>query len=306
MVESHLEDTELFVGAESRVDRHYLASPQRVHVDFGSVTDRGCVRPTNQDCYAFVCRRRMREVLASNLPPESFPPSHDEAYALVVADGMGGQAAGDVASRLALETAWHLGGEEIKWPLKINEVEADELKEKAELLFRLINDAMRQLAMEQPKLAGLGTTLTIAYTVGPHAFIIHAGDSRAYLFRDRFLYRLTRDHTLMAQLSEAGYRDVTTLPDSYNHILTNCIQGVNQQDVFVDIEHVVLGENDSLLLCTDGLHGSVSDADMTQILLDHPNPQDACQALLSAALERGGDDNITVVLARYSWRRDAV
>lgn len=301
MTDPRLEDTEEYAGEDPVVRSHFLESPPRAHLEFGAVTDRGSERPTNQDCFLITRRHRSRDVLASNLPLESFPPDNDEAFTLVVADGMGGMASGDVASRLALETAWTLEGREIKWPLKINEAEKDDLRDKAEVFWQLVEDALKQRAADEPELAGMGTTMTAAYTVGPHAFVIHAGDSRAYLLRNRKLHRLTRDHTLEERLTETTASANQTLPGSFRHILTNAIQAAPSSKVHVEVAYVLLREGDTLLLCTDGLSGSLNDDEITDTVLNNEQPEAACQALLKRALRQGGDDNITIIVARFSF-----
>ncbi|RDJ93221.1 hypothetical protein B4Q13_23370, partial [Lacticaseibacillus rhamnosus] len=115
---------------------------------------------------------------------------------LAVADGMGGRNFGEIARLLALRTGWELGGDEIKWSMKMNDNEVDELKRKAEALFRLIDHALHVEARDHPRLAGMGTTFTVCYSTGDELFVVHAGDSRAYRFRGGVLRQLTRDNTL--------------------------------------------------------------------------------------------------------------
>ena len=278
---------------------HFLPSPSPVRVEIGGASHRGKIRPTNQDHFAVVRRHRTRDLLLTNLPANALPPADDEAYALVVADGMGGRAAGDLASRLALQIAWDLGGQEIKWTLKLSEQEIEELKKKAEIFFQLINRKLTEYAQDHPEFAGMGTTLTVAYTVGPAAFIIHAGDSRAYLLRTGQLFRLTHDHTLEQHLRKMERANSDRKPSSYRHVLTNCI-GSPEENFHVDIEHFSLLDGDTLLLCTDGLTEHLSDQEIGRIVLENSNPQTACDRLLELALDRGGRDNVTVVGARYS------
>lgn len=152
----------------------------------------------------------------------------------------------------------------------------------------------------EPQLSGMGTTLTVAYTVGDDAFIVHAGDSRAYLLRDRSLHQLTEDHTLETQLCKLGLPKDSPKIASFRHVLTNCLGGSTDGEIRVDIEHLKLADGDALLVCSDGLTGHVSDDGIARILNESPDSQSACDALLEAALDDGGSDNVTVVLGRYA------
>src|SRR5262245_25635640 len=144
----------------------------------------------------------------------------------------------------------------------------------------------------------MGTTLTICYTTGLELFVLHAGDSRAYLYRGGVLRRLTRDHTHAQAMIDAGLAE----PESYatmsrRHVLTNYVGGGK---VAVDVEQHRLADGDRLLLCTDGLTDLVSEAEIAALLEAHPRPDDGCRVLVDRALEGGGRDNITVVLASYT------
>jgi protein phosphatase len=291
-------DTGEYAAIEKLIARFYEDQPHTaVRVEFGALSHRGLVREDNEDHYVVVRRRRVRDVLMSNLPIELLSQKKQDAYALVVADGLGGHAFGELASYLALQAAWDLGSTEIKWAFKINESEADELMLKASVLFTLLDRAVLSAAKAHPELAGMATTLTACYTTGPELFVLHAGDSRAYLYRGGALLRLTRDHTRAQEMIDAGIAE----PDSdaeicERHVLTNWL-GVGRARV--DVEHHRLADGDRLLLCTDGLTDPVSETEIAALLDEHPRPEDACTALVDRALEYGGFDNITVVLASF-------
>jgi protein phosphatase len=292
-------DTGEYLAFEELVARFFEVEPRTaVRVEFGALSHPGLIRENNEDHYLVVHRRRVRDVLLSNLPVERLNQAEQEAYSLLVADGIGGHVFGELASFLALWTAWDLGGEEIKWAIKMNAREADELKQKAAVLFRLLDRALQSAAQAQPQLSGMGTTVTVCYTTGPELFVLHAGDSRAYLYRGGALRRLTRDHTRAQAMIDAGLAE----PESYaeisrRHVLTNYVGAGN---VAVDVEHHRLADGDRLLLCTDGLTDLVSEMEIAALLEVHPRPEDACRALLARALDSGGPDNVTVVLASYT------
>jgi protein phosphatase len=269
-----------------------------VHVESGALSHRGLIRDDNEDHYIVVRRRRVRDVLLSNLPLGRLDLDEQQAYTLAVADGVGGHAFGEMASYMALRAAWDLGSKEIKWAVKVNLRESDELKLKAAILFGLLDRALRSAAKLEPRLSGMATTLTICYTTGPELFVLHAGDSRAYLYRGGALRRLTRDHTVAQELIDAGEAEPESDEEmSQRHVLTRWVGGGN---VKADVEHHRLAHGDRLLLCTDGLTDMVSEEEIAALLDAHPRPDDACRALVDQALDCGGFDNITVVLASFT------
>ena len=296
MLESD-DDTLEFVMAAERGER-FMADPAiPVHVQFGAVSDRGKTRSINQDHFAVVERRRSRQVLQSNLPKEYLNLPDDAAYVMIVADGMGGAACGDLASSLAIRTVWELTTRVTKWVMRMNDEEPPEVRERIDALVQSINRVLRDRAKTDPQLAGMGTTLTAAYTMGPDAVIAHIGDSRAYHFRDGILTQLTHDHTLAQEMVDAGAALEDTI--GYRHVLTNCLGGGNDH-VSADVTFLTLHDRDGLLLCSDGLNLHVSDEEICDILAENDIPQTACEALVQRALDRGGKDNVTAVLARYT------
>jgi protein phosphatase len=294
------ERTEEYLHQGGPASRFYESAPRgRARVEVAGMTHPGKVRDNNEDHYVAVRRYRGRSILATSLPVELLERPEDDAYALAVADGLGGRNFGELASLIALMTGWDLGGLEVKWPVKVNAREEEELREKASVFFSLLDRAIHDEVDRNPRLRGMGTTLTICYTAGPELFILHAGDSRAYLHRDGALEQLTRDHTVAQTLVDSGLAEPGS-PEAkrMKHILTNVLGGP-ELSVNVDVEHRSLQDGDTLLLCTDGLTDLVGDGDIAQILDAHPAAADACRALIDRSLERGGKDNVTVLLARY-------
>jgi protein phosphatase len=221
----------------------------------------------------------------------------DVAYVMIVADGMGGAACGGLASSLAIRTVWNLTTRVTKWVMRMNDEEPPEVRERVDAFAQMINRALREKAKSDPQLAGMGTTLTAAYTMGADAVLAHVGDSRAYLYRKGRLTQLTRDHTLAQEMVDAGADVDDTV--GYRHVLTNCLGGGND-DVSADVTFLSLEDEDGLLICSDGLNLHVSDDEICRTLAEHDVPQAACDALVQMALDRGGKDNVTVVLARYT------
>ena len=269
-----------------------------VSVEFGGATHPGLVRSNNEDHYAVVRRYRSREVLLTNMPPDAYPSHQDNVYAFAVADGVGGAAFGELASELALRTGWELTGTAFKWGFNLSESETKELLEGINLYVQMIHQRIQSEAKENFK--GMGTTLTGALTIGHDAFVVHVGDSRAYLLRGGELHRLTQDQTLAELMVKAGMiSSVDHAAQRFRHTLINCLGG-SFAEVDVETKHLILEDGDQLLLCTDGLTDMVDEASIMEILNQTESAQVICEELIQAALDGGGRDNVTVVLARYA------
>jgi PPM family protein phosphatase len=294
MPDFDIAETQEFPPERDELAKYFGPSPTAVKVTFGALSHPGKVRPNNEDHYLVVQRRRSRTVLLTNLPGEVTDPAEDNVYVLAVADGIGGSAFGELASRFALHNAFDLGHSAVKWVFRITEQEIKDLKEQLEAILQLVHRGLVARGNADPSLEGMGTTLTGAYLIGLDAFIAHVGDSRAYLFRAGVLTRLTRDHTMAQEMIDAGL----PVEPSLRHMLTNCLGG-REHKLKVDFNHVLLTDQDRMLWCTDGLSDMVTDDEIAAILGYQPDPQAACQALVDAALENGGKDNVTVVLASF-------
>lgn len=300
-----LSDTAEYVAFNEQVGNYYEAEPRtRMLFSVAGRTHPGLVRPNNEDHYAVVDRYRVRELVCSSLPAEMFETTEEHAYVMAVADGMGGRKFGELASLLALRIGWELGGEEIKWSMKVNSREVEDMKQKAEVFFRLVHEALHAEIRENPRLVGMGTTLTACYSIGPNLFVMHVGDSRAYHFSQGSLHQVTRDHNLGQLLIDAGEAQ----PDSpvvkrMHHVLTNVLGGP-ERSIHVEVHHESLADGDRVLLCTDGLTDMVTDDEIAQVLRDVPDPDTACRTLVDLALKNGGKDNVTVVIGNYRVQED--
>ena len=268
--------------------------------DFAAVSDPGKVRVKNEDHYLVSKVSRNHEVLGTNVNDIHLPTRYeDDGYTMYIADGMGGMAAGEVASRLAITTALKLVNHSPKWGFQINKKEAREFFERVRDHVKAIDETITKKSEADHRLFGMGTTLTVAYSAGVDLFIIHLGDSRAYLFRKGRLQLLTKDHTVAQAMADAGY----IAPEEVRHhrkrhVLTNFLGG-HSGKVKGDVRWLRVADGDRLLLCSDGLTDMVDDAGIAEIMLNHEKPKDAAQALLDEALLRGGTDNVTVIVGAY-------
>lgn len=283
-------------GIEDFGSRFFAPQAPPVRVTFGAATHQGKVRPNNEDHYAIIQRTRSRKVLRTNLPLSDLAFEDDVAYTLVVADGVGGASFGELASRLAIRTFGDLAGQASSWLMRLRDVEAQQVRQRVDAYSRAMQRAFVDLGRIDPRMSHMGTTWTSACVLGADAIIAHAGDSRAYRFRAGEVAQITRDHTLGQLMFEGGSPEDEVA--AYRHVLLNCFGGGGQSEVKVEIHNLTLRDGDRLLLCTDGLTDHAQDADLARVLTQEPEPQAACDELLSLALARGGRDNITVVIAR--------
>jgi protein phosphatase len=298
---SHQDDT-LRLPAAGAATR---AAPRRdasapVQFEFGALTHEGRVRESNEDHFLVARFERALRALATNVPVDYMPGEYSQAgFAVLVADGMGGAAAGEVASREAIRTIVGLIRETPDWIMGLDERSLAEVLRRFGQRFRRVRQSLVERAQVDTSLRGMGTTMTVACSLGLELIVAHVGDSRAYLYRQGRLRQLTRDHTMAQALADAGAirpEDVAAHP--FAHTLTNAL-GTHEGEVRVELHHVLLEDGDQLLLSTDGLTDMVDDAAIARALHDSGAAADACRALVNMALAAGGRDNVTTVVCRY-------
>lgn len=280
-----------------------LPASSQVEVDIASATDRGLVRVNNEDHYLVVRFSRSLETLFTNVEDGILEPSFDETgYGMVVADGMGGMAAGEIASRMAICKLVESVVDTPDWIMKLKHLDDYAVTvQRMTQRFRNIDEALREHAEIDSSLHGMGTTLTAAVSLGADLLIGHVGDSRAYLLRGDQLHQLTSDHTLAQALIDAGIAD----PDAaatcaMRHVLTAALGSTGARSN-PQVQRVTLMSDDQVLLCTDGLTEMVKDHVIASVLKESSTSATACQTLIELALSGGGQDNITVALARYHF-----
>ena len=249
---------------------------------------------------------------------------NEELNLFVVADGMGGHAGGEYASAIAVNTVEEIvtsldpelmpfalddagpEADEDEAPTEpghVDEEVTEELPDAVELTRQKLVHAIRlagrrifEKAREQPEYHGMGTTAVVVLVERGHAYVAHVGDSRVYLVRDGAIEQLTEDHSLVAEKIRHG---LITPEEARSHRMRNVITRSlgYQEDVEVDISVRRVRPGDRFLLCSDGLSGHVADDEMAD-LVSRLSPQEAARALVELACERGGEDNITTVVAR--------
>jgi serine/threonine protein phosphatase PrpC len=277
-----------------------LASPPLpVTVRSFGLTDPGRVRPTNEDHFLIAELARTLWVRQTSLPQTPTHHGRNRGHLFLVADGMGGHRAGEVASALSVASVE-------KFVLHIlhrfsNLQAADEPTVLADLqaAVRQADARIVEEAVHHPEFAGMGTTLTMALVSGWRLFVLHAGDSRCYLLRGGVLRQLTSDHTVAGELARTG-----AIPPEearhhrFRHVVTNFLGG-DQAKAEADVLRVDLEAMDALLLCSDGLTEMLADDRIAAILAAATEPQVACERLVEEANAAGGRDNITAIVARF-------
>jgi protein phosphatase len=271
-----------------------------VEVEVAALSDPGKVRTNNEDHFIVTRFDRAMRTLLTNLPEGQVPASYSETvYGLLVADGVGGQAAGEVASRTAIQALVDLVIDTPDWIMRLDEPLAREVLDRMERRFQKVREVLVERAKADPKLRGMATTMTVACSLGPVLLTAHVGDTRAYLFRDGGLSRLTRDQTMAQSLADAGAirpDEIATHP--MRHVLTSAI-ATRGAFVQVELKRWRLSDGDQLLLCSDGLTEMVAEEAIAEALRKAGSSEKVCRKLVDLALEGGGEDNVTVVLARY-------
>lgn len=258
-------------------------------VELFARTEIGCVRERNEDAFV-VANIATGE---RGLRPKTTMQELGVGLALLgVCDGMGGAAAGDIASKLGAETLYDA--------LMASTPLYDEGAVQEAVLSAVVtaNRAILEYARNHPGKRGMGTTMTAALVYGSELFIGHIGDSRAYLRRGRALTQLTTDHSVVGQMIASGQL-TPEQARSYEH-RNVLLQALGVQPVIQpEFVQVQLRAGDVLLLCSDGLNGPLEDDHILEIMLKYQDPVRCCRSLTEAACAAGGPDNVTVAVGRF-------
>jgi len=273
----------------------------QVTVDLGAATHPGRVRENNEDSYLVARASRSFETLMTNLGPGEIPRwAAERVFGFAVADGMGGCAAGEVASQLALRAVVEHVLRTADWVMRDADVHGDKIEERINERFAVASASISRQSTRNPLWSGMGTTMTIAVSTGNRLFIGHVGDSRAYLLRGDRLQPLTRDHSFAQTLADAGQIPQENV--AAHHMRNILLRFLGDGPPNADVRHLGLESGDQLLLCTDGLTDMVPEPLISNILQANNGAQATCDQLVAAALKAGGKDNVTVVLAKYAWK----
>ncbi len=246
-------------------------------IEIAALTDVGRQRVNNEDAYLY-------------WEPDSGEEFRRKGRLAVVADGMGGYEGGQEASRIAVETVRHVYDRDF----------ADRPQQALLSGLRSAHDNIQRYAVEHPEFHGMGTTCTALALVGHQLYFAHVGDSRLYLVRPGAITRLTHDHSYVGRLVESGIlRSEDAQSHPQRHILTAALGSGREIAPDLSENPVQLQTGDKVLLCTDGLWSIVSEPEIAKAVGSNP-PAQACRALVDLALDRGGPDNVTVLVLQIS------
>ena len=230
------------------------------------LTDPGKVRKTNQDQFLIATLLKALQVRQTSLPRPRVQHGRDRSDLFVVADGMGGHAGGEQASALAIVSVEAFILESFKWFAQLTGKGEDNVLVDFKSALCRANAQILAEAEERPELHGMGTTLTLAYSLNDVLFVAHVGDSRCYLYRRGVLYQLTRDHTLVEEMLRSGALTAEEAEHHrWRHVITNAVGG-DSADVKVEVHKVHLEAGDAVLLCSDGTSNMVSDEEIAKKL----------------------------------------
>jgi protein phosphatase len=262
---------------------------RRTVVSVAAASDVGTVRANNEDYFLIADLARPATTEHGNDAPRDMIAAQP---VLVVADGMGGAAGGEVASALAATVIWSQlaqASHRLRLPHRLRQslLEA----------FGVANDRIRACAAKSPELVGMGTTATAAVVVANDLYVAHVGDSRAYLVREGRAQRLTRDHSVLQHLIETGAAGAVDATERQRHALLRALGP--EADVPVDVTQSRLRHGDVVVLCSDGVWSIVDDDEIARAVAAGRELRPACETLLKLANERGGHDNATAVVGRF-------
>jgi protein phosphatase len=236
---------------------------------------RGKIRPGNEDA----CHMAVEDGL------------------FILSDGMGGRNGGKTAADMVVAATPSLIQRELRGRRAIDYADSDgaSIPEVIQQAILSLNEMVRTEGIKRPDLHGMGATLVMMLLTRNAAYVAHVGDSRAYLLRAEQLHQLTVDHTWAEFLvSERAISADQAASHPGSHQLMKYIGA--REDPIPDVQNLTLSDGDTVLLCSDGLTGMVTEADIEQILLRSSEPQVACDALVDAALRGGGQDNVSVIV----------
>ncbi len=273
--------------------------PRDDELDLFGITHRGLVRAENEDQFILCTVHPQVVVRATSLPDSSDLARQGQRLAtiMLVADGVGGSAAGSRASRIAAEAVTRYVASSLRCYHTVGAASEFEFEETLRAAAIEAHHTVRSEAAADPDEAGMATTLSLGIVVWPWMYVVQVGDSRCYLYGEGRLRQLTRDQTFAQDLVEQG---VFTREDAKTSPLNNVLSSaIGASEALPEITRVDVRERGCvILLCTDGLTKHVTDTEIAEHLATMESAEQVSRDLLQLALERGGTDNVTLVLGR--------
>jgi len=270
-------------------------------MDIYGLTDIGPTRKENQDQFLIAdLNKSMRLHRTSlNLDQSETLFGGSQGQLMLVADGMGGAAAGEIASRMAVDTITTYILNTMPWFYRLDGSEDEDFEHEMHTALAQCQSRLRQDMATHPSHDGMGTTLTLGYLIWPKLYIVHAGDSRCYLLRNGELRQVTRDHTVAQELVDRGtMTEDDAAHSSWRHVLSNVLGGSRDQ-LHPEVYRVTLELGDSLLFCTDGLSGVVPESELLEALSRKRTAEEVCIDLINRAVRNGTRDNVTAIVSQF-------
>jgi protein phosphatase len=282
------------------MNRTFPPSSATAQVVFGAHSRPGPGRTSNDDHYAIVELGRHQATVMTSMPDAVIPARFEESgYAMVVADGIGAGGNAELASRTALGVLMHLMLHFGRWNLRVDTAVAHEIMDRTRRFYRQVDRVLADEARiaRQP----LYTTLTAVFGAGRDVFFAHVGHSRAYLWREGELMRLTRDQTVGTNRPTrlAPLVDVNGEARDLRHILTDTIGMSGPIGPTIDIERFELSDSDRVLVCTNGVTDTVDEKVIADVLGSTQSPTEQCRLLVDPGASAPDTDDATALIAHY-------
>ena len=268
--------------------------PRVTRVETAGLSHPGKVRSANEDHFAIMTLSKLVQLRASNLQDVNVLDRlrKPEVHLLIVADGVGGAVGGKIASGVAVKSVVEYIAEAVGC---VQDFDVDREHAFLDHLSNAVERGHERLKEMFQTQGGPATTVTMVTIIWPRAYVVHVGDSRGYFLRHGRLKQFTRDQTMGDYLVDIG---AVTEQHAQKAGLYNVLASAVGGDLVPTVGVVDLAEGDTLILCTDGLTKHVTDERIVQILSSSPSAESAAQSLIDAALEGGGSDNVTVIVAK--------
>lgn len=273
----------------------------RGKLDCYGLTDIGCKRSSNQDHFLIADLTKSMKLHQTSLTlgNDSRLCGGSQGTLFLVADGMGGHAGGERASQLTAESIASYMLNTMPWFYRLDKEHECDYREELEQALARCQRQLKLAADAEPDYRDMGTTLTIAFLIWPRLFVVHAGDSRCYLFRKSDLRQVTTDHTVAQQIVDGGGGTAEEFENTvWANTLWNFVAG-NGHSLEPEVHKAKLQMGDTLLLCTDGLTKHVAHDFLIEVLASELSASEVCHTLLEEAKSQGGSDNITVIAGRF-------
>ena len=276
----------------------------------------GQVRHDNEDQFFIADLNKSMRIYETSLglSDHSRMDGCSQGKLLLVADGLGGNEGGERASTLAVDGVSNYVLNTMDWCFSLNSGNESRFLKELERSFSHSQEMIDAEAEAIPQRKGMATTLTMAYIHWPHVYVVHVGDTRCYLIRGKSIQQLTTDHTVAGllqtieaedDLNDSDVADPVRVSTAMNHALWNVVGGP-KHELHPQVKKVSLMKGDALLLCSDGLTRHLSDAELLNVIVQTKSSTEICKELVDIANARGGQDNITAVLAKLAFSETSI